>query len=152
MYRKILVPLDGSELAESALSHVRNIIAHNEGVEVVLFRVCEPPVILADYPADMRTEWEDHVREETAHIQQQCRLYLDETERKLAGEGVKVTAAAGLGRAPEEIIDYAIQNQIDLIVMASHGRSGITRWAFGNTAERVLRSSPVPVLLVRPEK
>jgi nucleotide-binding universal stress UspA family protein len=78
MYRRILVPLDDSELAECVLSHVENVVRNNPGPEVVLFRVCEPPVILADYPRNLQTIWEDHIREETSHIQQQCRLYLGE--------------------------------------------------------------------------
>ena len=148
MYRKILVPLDGSELSERALPHIAKLAQGGES-EVVLYRVCEPPVILADYPADLRTAWEDHVRQETAHIQEQCRIYLDDVQGKLAKSGLKVTVAAGVGKAPEQIIDYAVQIGADVIVMASHGRSGIVRWAYGSTADRVLKASPIPVLLIK---
>jgi nucleotide-binding universal stress UspA family protein len=149
VYRKILIPLDGSELAECVLPHIEN-IAKGSGVgEIILFRVCEPPVILADYPANLRTQWEDHVRQETAHIQQQCRLYLDDIEKKLREAGYKVATEAGLGNAAELIVDYAARNGVDLIVMASHGRSGITRWAYGSTADKVLQASQIPVLIVK---
>ncbi len=148
MYRKILVPLDGSELSERVLPHIENLAKGGES-EVILYRVCEPPVILADYPADLQTAWEDHVRQETAHIQEQCRIYLDDVKGKLEKRGLKVTVAAGLGKAPEQIVDFAVQKGADVIVMASHGRSGVARWAYGSTADRVLKASPIPVLLVK---
>jgi nucleotide-binding universal stress UspA family protein len=150
MYRKILVPLDGSQLSESVLPHVRTIAKGCEKCEIILFRVCEPPVLLADYPPDLKTRWEEHVQEENTHIAQQCRLYLTDAEQKLKEDGFQVTTESGLGKAAEEIIDYAQKNQVDLIVMASHGHSGATRWAYGNTANKVLQASKVPVLVVKP--
>ncbi len=152
MYRKIMVPLDGSKMAECVIPHVKNVAKGNAGVEIILFRVCEPPVILADYPPDLKSEWNDHVREETSHIQQQCSIYLDDTEKKLRDSGLKITTKSSLGNAAEEIVNYAVQNQIDLVIMATHGRSGITRWAFGSVADKVLRSSPVPVMIIKPEE
>jgi nucleotide-binding universal stress UspA family protein len=147
MYRKILVPLDGSELSEKVLPHIEHLA--EGGAEVILFRVCEPPVVLADYPADLQTSWEDHVRQETAHIREQCRVYLGDIRGKLEKKGLKVTAASGTGRADEEIVKFAEQAGVDVIVMASHGRSGLARWAYGSTADRVLKSSPIPVLLIK---
>lgn len=149
MYRKILVPLDGSELAECVLPHVINVAKSNEGSEVILFRVCEPPVILADYPSNLKPEWEEHVKQETAHIQLQCRVYLDGTEEKLKAQGLNVTTESGLGNPAELIVDYATKNQVDLIIVASHGRSGIMRWAYGSTADKILRSCTVPVMIVK---
>ena len=64
---------------------------------------------------------------------------------------MKVTSASVVGKAPEQIVDYAIQNGADLIIMASHGRSGVSRWAYGSTADRVLKSSPIPVFLIKPK-
>jgi nucleotide-binding universal stress UspA family protein len=152
MYRKILVPLDGSELSECVLPHVENVAKGCGTAEVVLLRVCEPPVILADYPQSFETQWEEHIRQETIHLQKQCRLYLNEAEKKLEAAGLKVSSVSSLGKAPEEILDYAVQHQVDLIIMATHGRSGIARWAFGSTAERVLHASPIPVMMIRPRE
>ena len=152
MYKKILVPLDGSNLAESVLPHVQKVAMGSPGVEIILFRVCEPPVLLADYPADLRQEWEQHVRQETDHMQHQCRIYLSEAEKKLRQAGFKITTESSLGnKVAEEIVDYAARNGVDLIVLATHGRSGVTRWAFGSIATKVLHSSPVPVMVVRPQ-
>lgn len=152
MYRKIMVPLDGSEMAECVIPHVETLAKGSTETEVILFRVCEPPVILADFPASRQTEWSDHVRERTAHIQQQCSLYLDEAEKRLQQAGIKTATKTGLGNAAEQIIDYAVQNQVELIVMATHGRSGIMRWAYGSVADKVLRASPVPVMIIRPDE
>jgi nucleotide-binding universal stress UspA family protein len=153
MYQKILVPLDGSAIAESVLPHVQKIAQGSGNPEIILFRVCEPPVVLADYPADLRTEWNEHVKQETAHMQQQCRVYLSQAEKKLRESGLKITTQSSLGsNVAEEIIDFAAKNGVDLIIVATHGRSGVSRWAFGSIANKVLLSSPVPVMVIRPEE
>jgi nucleotide-binding universal stress UspA family protein len=152
MYRKILVPLDGSKMAECVIPHVKTIAKGSEGIEIVLFRVCEPPVILADYPPSLKADWAAHVQEETAHAQEQCSLYLGNAEKSLREAGFKTTTQSGLGKPAEEIVNYSVANGVDLIVMATHGRSAVTRWAFGSIADKVLRSSPVPVMVVRPEE
>ncbi len=149
MYRKILVPLDGSELAECVFPHIKEVVKGSESAEVILFRVCEPPVLLADYPSDLRPRWEEHVKQETAHTQQQCRIYLDDTEKRLKKTGVNVRTESGLGNPAELIVDYAAKNNVDLIIIASHGRSGIMRWAYGSTADKILRASKVPVMVVK---
>jgi nucleotide-binding universal stress UspA family protein len=152
MYKKILVPLDGSELAECVLAHIKNLSPGDKNPEIVLFRVCEPPVILADFPATLEEKWEDHVREETEHMNMQCSLYLNDVEKKLKDSGLSVTTRTALGKPAEQIIEYAAKNNVDVILMATHGRSGISRWAYGSIADKVLRSSPVPVMIIRPEE
>jgi nucleotide-binding universal stress UspA family protein len=149
MYHKILVPLDGSALSESVLPHVETVAKNCNGCVVILFRVCESPTLLADYPADSLPRWEEHIRKESEHVTQQCHLYLTEIEQKLKAAGLQVTTDSRPGRPAAEIVNYANNNQIDLIVMTSHGHSGATRWAYGNTANKVLQTSPVPVLLVK---
>lgn len=149
MYRKILVPLDGSKLSECVLPHVETLAKGCEVKEIVLFRVCEPPVILADYPPSISATFEQNVERITSFSQKQCSMYLDDTEKKLKDEGFAVTSEAALGNAADLIVDYAAKNGVDLIVMASHGRSGVSKWAFGSVAEKVLRSTCIPVLLVR---
>ena len=79
-------------------------------------------------------------------------MYLGNAEKVLHEAGFKTSTQSGLGKPAEEIVNYTVQNGVDLIVMATHGRSGVTRWAFGSIADKVLRSSPVPVMIVRPEE
>jgi len=152
MYRKILVPLDDSDLDECVLPHVEQAAKESQTAEVILLHVCEPPVVLADYPASSEKHWEEHIKQETAHIQHQCQLSLVDAEQRLKKAGVKVSSDSTLGRAPKEIVDYAVKNQVDLIIMASRGHSGIARWIFGSTAHKVRRASPVPVMIIKPGK
>jgi nucleotide-binding universal stress UspA family protein len=149
MYEKILVPLDGSELAESVLPHVETIARGCSVVEIILLRVCEAPSILADYPEGKDKSWEKHVGRMTTNAQQQCNIYLGDIEKQLRDQGFNVRTESCLGKPAEEIVNYANQNKVDLIIMASHGRSGVSRWAYGSEADKVLRSSCVPVLLVK---
>jgi nucleotide-binding universal stress UspA family protein len=149
MYEKILVPLDGSELAESVLPHVETIARGCSVVEIILLRVCEAPSILADYPEGKDRSWDKHVERMTTNAQQQCNVYLGDVEKQLRDRGFNVMIESRLGKPAEEIINYANQNKVDLIIMASHGRAGVSRWAYGSEADKVLRSSCVPVLLVK---
>jgi nucleotide-binding universal stress UspA family protein len=149
MYEKILVPLDGSELAECVFPYVEKLAKDCKAKEIIFFRVCEPPTIRADYPASMPVKWEEHVKELTASSSQQCSLYLSDAKKKLDVGISQLKLETRLGDPATEIIDYASQNAIDLIVMASHGRSGPSRWAFGSVADKVFRSTCVPVLMIR---
>lgn len=149
MYKKILVPLDGSELAECVLPHIEELAESGMVKEIVLLRICDSPSIVADYPEGKGKTWEKHVEQLTGNVQQQCSLYINDVEQSLKDKGCKVKAESRLGKPADEIVNYATKNKIDLIVMASHGRSGISRWAYGSVAEKVLRSSCVPVLLVK---
>jgi nucleotide-binding universal stress UspA family protein len=149
MYERILVPLDGSELAESVLPHVETIARGCSVVEIVLLRVCDAPIILADYPEGKDKSWEKHVERMKTNAQKQCNIYLGDIEKQLRDKGFNVKTASVLGKPAEEIVDYAAKNGVDLIIMASHGRAGVSRWAYGSEADKVLRSSCVPVLLVK---
>ncbi len=147
MYKKILAPLDGSELAECSLEHVKAIANGCSVPEVVLFRVVEPisaqvTAALAETGGDWYTEIENQNRAEADE-------YITETAKRLKN-GITAQTALGYGNPAEEILKYAKKNHVDLIVMTTHGRSGISRWVFGSTADRILRHSPVPVLIIAP--
>ena len=148
MYEKILVPLDGSELAECVLPHVEKLAKGCGSKEIVLFRVCEPLSVLADYPASMPVSWEEHNKQITHFGQQQCSLYLGDVVKRLKEEGLNVTGESRLGKPAEAIVSYAEEAKVDLIVMASHGRSGPGRWTYGSVADKVLRSTCVPIMII----
>ena len=149
MYKKILVPLDGSKLAECVLPHVEKLAESGVAKEIILLRVCDSPSIIADYPESKNKTWEKHVERMTANAQQSCSLYIEDVEKDLKDKGFKVKTESSLGKPAEEIVNYANKNKVDLIIMASHGRSGVSRWAYGSVADKVLRSTCVPVLLVK---
>jgi nucleotide-binding universal stress UspA family protein len=143
MYKKILVPLDGSALAECVLPHVKAIAAGCGVRQLVLLRVVEP--IPAETPPALDFEALQKAGVKTAEY------YLAETKAKLTKEGLKVEAKVLTGRPAETITDFAKRNKVDLIALATHGRSGISRWVFGSVADRLVRSSSVPILLIRPK-
>ena len=155
---RMLVPLDGSELAESVLPHVEALAKQRgaELCEVVLLRVCEPPILLSDYPeAVMPLSWEQHVEQATAWSKRACEQYLAGVEKRLKDAGLKVRSEVIVGKfvggnPAYEIVDYANRNPFNLIVMATHGRSGLSRWAYGSVADRVLHGVSNPVFVVRP--
>ena len=80
-----------------------------------------------------------------------ARPYLFEVERRLRDTGLRVSAEVQMGGAADEIIDYARRNSFSLIAMIIHGRSGISRWAYGSVAEKVMLGAYTPVFLVRPQ-
>ncbi|MCS6774837.1 MAG: universal stress protein [Anaerolineae bacterium] len=145
MFKKILVPLDGSTFSEAVLPYVVELArAHQADVELF----CVSVITLPLYPLESPIEFEALVREE----ERQIRGYLDEQAAKLSGQGVAVTTAVGRGSVPEAILNRASAIKADLIAMSTHGRSGISRWLMGSVADRVLHGAHVPVLLVRPEE
>lgn len=150
--RNILVPLDGSELAEEVLPHVEALARQRglEATEVVLLRVNEQLAIVADYPASRPVSWEEHVEQMMARSKEEGEQYLAGVQKRLAGTGLKVRSEVLVGSPADAIIDYSNQNRFNFIVMATHGRSGLGRWAFGSVAEKVLTGGSSPVLLIRP--
>ncbi len=147
MYKKVLVPLDGSELAECVLPHVES-IAGGCGTEAVTFlRVVEPVVMPSAYfGADFSGE--ELTRLNSEH-QTAAKKYIDQLMARTKYNGIKVEGKTINGRAAEVIADFAKDNGVDLITIATHGRSGVSRWVWGSVADRVLRSSCVPVLMIR---
>ena len=149
MYQKILVPLDGSKLAECALPYAEGLAKGCNTEEVILVSVTERVV---GYRA-----WDDPgqelgyrlIPEAVGKKEGQARKYLDRIAEGLEKKGIKVRTEVLLWKPAEAIVSYAEHNGVDLIVMASHGRSGSSRWAHGSVAEKVFRGSCVPVLMVR---
>ncbi len=149
MYDKLLVPLDGSRTAECVIPHVVKIAKDCHVKEIILLRVCTPVSILADYPSDMPDTWEEHVKDINYQASRQCSIYLDNVEEELSKVGLSnITVVGKLGDPSKEIIDYIEGNDIGLVIMASHGRSGPGRWAYGSVAEKVSRTVCAPVMII----
>lgn len=149
----MLVPLDGSELAESVIPHVETLAKQwgPEEVDVVLLRVCEPIVVPSDYPPTAGLTWEEHKEREITRPKTECEEYLAGVQKRLEGLGLRVRSVALQGKAADEITEYCRSNPVNLIVMSTHGRSGISRWAYGSVADRVLHGICSPIFLIRPQ-
>ena len=154
MYRKVLVPLDGSELAECVLPHLETIL-NGCGVETIVFlRVVEPVTLpvgtFTDGSAVFTEDDAKRTRENIdARNEVEAREYLEGIVNRYKSDGMQVDMALLKGKAADELIDYIKESDADLTVIASHGRSGIGRWIYGSVAERLLRSVCMPVLMVR---
>lgn len=146
MYQKIMVPLDGSELAECVLPHAE-CIAKLCHATVELVRVVEP----IEIPTRGGMAWTaEQLKQIEVHHKQDAESYLEKIKDRLSQVGIKVHSRVLIGKVAESLADYIYKSSFDLIIMATHGRSGISRWIWGSVAERILHSSQSPVLLVRP--
>ncbi|HOO41938.1 MAG TPA: universal stress protein [Syntrophales bacterium] len=142
MFEKVLVPLDGSKLAECALPYLRNLAEGGKIGEVILLNVVEIPVTWI--------EGIDFIAVKKANVERSTK-YLSELKNQLEAEGMKVNAEVMEGGATEAIVDYAKEKGVDLIVIGTHGYTGMKRLMFGSVALRVLHDAHCPVLLIRPE-
>jgi len=169
MYQKILIPLDGSKLAECTLPYAEKIASNCGTQEVILVSVTERIKVthifhdagttfgqqMLDYSVgsnvpspDMPTS-DSLFTEVIGKMDKQAQKYLDRIAKDLEAKGIKVKTKVLRGDPAGEIVAQAEEDVCDLIVMASHGRSGPTRWALGSVTDKVFRKSCVPVLMVR---
>jgi len=143
MYKRVLIPLDGSELAEAILPFAEQ-VAGPLDAEVVLLRVVEAvSAVEAIASAGVIAPDTFAIRE------MEAKRYLHEVERRLSKKGLRVRTRIALGSPAEAILGAIHTSVVDLVAMTTHGRSGLGRALFGSVAESVLRASPVPVLLIR---
>ena len=143
MYKRILVTLDQSELAEQALPHAVAVAQHMDAVMELLSIV---PVVDDDMmrAAGAAFDWETQ--------KQTAEEYLKGIQARVEADGVRCTTAVREGDVADEILRYCGDTGRTLIVMSTHGRSGLGRWVYGSVTDRVLRYAEVPVLLIRAEE
>ncbi|HZQ07195.1 MAG TPA: universal stress protein [Anaerolineae bacterium] len=144
MYQKILVPLDGSPLAEAVLPHAEA-LAKSEGAELILLRVAVNPAAEFAFsdPALAQTFVSD--------MESDTKSYMSQMEQKMKQDGMRARSLIREGPIAETILAVANELNADLIAMSTHGRSGVQRWLMGSTADRVVNHSKIPVLLIRPQ-
>lgn len=147
MYQKVLVPLDGSDLAECVLPHVEA-IARGCGVGGVIFvRVADT---FFSHATGGGGEFGDElIKKNDAASKAAAEKYLNQLASQLDYGKVNIETKVLIGNPAEKLADFATKNKVDLIIIATHGRSGISRWVWGSVADRLLRSACVPVLMVR---
>jgi nucleotide-binding universal stress UspA family protein len=131
LYRRILVPLDGTDVDHAILGHVAE-LAHLCGAEVILLRV-------AHY----------HLRDEMVHEVEDAGVQLEHTADELAERGLSVRTVIGRGEPADVIVEQAEELGVDLIAMATHGHGRLPRMVYGSVAEKVRHSTDVPLLLVK---
>ena len=180
-YNKVIVPLDGSKLAESVLPHVEKIAKGCAIPQVILVTVTEP--VRVKTPKEERLErlptWHSSpvlfygsvtsywggsqgvpggvvpasITDLPVTIGKMAKTgynYLAKIAGDLEKKGVQVTVAVLIGNIAEEITHFAQEEKADLIVMASRGKTSLRRWDVGNAAQKVFRTTDIPILLVKP--
>ena len=152
MYSNILVPLDGSDLAEKALPYAVN-LAKSEGGKVHLVHVFtshpEGVVSVGGLEQDLSMA---QVNELSRQLQEanisQLQQYLDHTASNLQRDGIGTKTALLEGSAHEELVNYAKQNDVEVVTICSHGRGGLQRMLIGSVADKIIRSGEIPVLVI----
>jgi nucleotide-binding universal stress UspA family protein len=146
MYNTILVPLDGSKLAECVLPHVETLVKGSQTKRVIFARVIEP----------FHPPTSDYIisDEQLKKVDKENKDYAEKYLKAIAGQakygsGVRVETTMLYGNVADSLAEFAKKNEADIIVIATHGRSGVSKWVWGGVADRILRSSCVPVLMVR---
>jgi nucleotide-binding universal stress UspA family protein len=147
MFTKILIPLDGSELAENALEPAIS-IAERSGGEILLLSAAVHDLALARSRPGLGMEIVDDL---TTQSRERLETYLSSVQKAHKDRPVAIERKVEEGDAAGVIVDTAAASEVDLIVMSTHGRSGISRWLMGSVTERVLRNAPCPVLAVHDE-
>lgn len=148
--RSIVVPLDGSVLAEAALPAALE-LARRFSADLHLVRVVETPEVYALLGAHGTASVSaDLIADVTRQMVESASAYLSEVAERLRGEGIRVESHVLEGLAIEQLLAFEREQQPDLVVMATHGRGGLSRVIFGSVAERILREGNAPVMLIRP--
>jgi len=146
MLKKILVPLDGSPLAEKALPYAET-FAQTFGGELILVWVLQQPMVM---PVDHGGVAVVPLEAMMEQAEKSANEYLGQLEEKYRQKNISTRVAVLKSQTvAEAIIDLATQEKVDVIVKTTHGRSGLSRWLFGNVALKVLQGAPCPVFLVR---
>ncbi len=155
MREKIVVALDGSKVAESAIPYIVDLVSKlspEVDREVILLQVLSPVTITRamgggagpDISADEK-EMEEH--------RQKALDYLYKTGESLRSKGAMVTPRVAIGNAAEQIVSVAEEVDANLIAMSTHGRSGLSRWALGSVTDKVLRlESRIPIIVIRAQQ
>jgi nucleotide-binding universal stress UspA family protein len=144
LLKRILVPLDGSELGAAAIPYAKK-LGTIENAKLFLYQVLEQidlswlnqPQTFYSMPEDQKSR-KEHALD-----------YLNGIGKRLEDSGIQTSSAVDWGSPSDQIIDYAKTNSIDLIALSTHGRSGIRRWVFGSVTDKILHAGDTAVLVVR---
>ncbi len=137
MLERILIPLDGSPVAEAVLPQVGRLLKRQDSEVLLVHAVSIPPIPDVNYALL------------AGEPKAEAEKYAAGVEARLAAEGVRVRSIVKVGYPADVILDAVEKERATMVAMSTHGRSGLSRWVFGSIAEKVLRVCPVPVLLLR---
>ncbi|MBI2886744.1 MAG: universal stress protein [Chloroflexi bacterium] len=143
MYQRILIPLDGSLLSEAVLPYAEALAAASKA-QVTMVYVGEPDV------EERSPKHQVFLDQVTQQVVAYGKSYLRQQARRFEQKGIQTKVEVLLGRAADEITEYAQKEGVDLVAMATHGRTGLARWRYGSVANEVRNRLPMPLLLIHP--
>lgn len=144
MYQTLLVTMDGSKRAEAILDHAEN-LARSNGARVVFIRVEEEPLKLGRDEVIDVARYHKEFESRTKHAQ----TYLDDLKARFREKGIGAATLLTYGPVVKSILHSAAEVEADIIAMATHGFSGLTRVSYGSVAAGVLQAAEIPILLIR---
>lgn len=146
MLNHILITLDGSSLAEKALQHVDIL---KPGGRITLLSVVDSPLLQTGLTFDVPVALINYDEDEfVANAVTSARQYLDRMAQNLISKGYGVDVVVEVGDPASTIVDAAVSNKVDAIIMSTHGRTGLGRWIFGSVTQKVMTQLPCPVFIV----
>jgi len=143
MYKKILVPLDGSPIAEAVLPHAEA-LAKSENAELIILRV--PNIPTGEYIA-LDPIITSAIRQ---GIRDEASVYVADKVNTLKKENIKATGVTKEGSVADIILEVAEETHADMIAMSTHGRTGVKRWLMGSVADKIVHHAHIPVMLIHP--
>ena len=153
MFKNILVPLDESSLAERALPVAKDMAGQFEATLHLLEAVDPQSELFSGADSASASQYDVKALQNSTELRvNKARRYLDNVAGVCRDEGLKVRTEVREATAPKSIESYATDNEIDLIVIGTHGRGGIQRMLVGSVTDRVIRSVGIPVLVIPREK
>lgn len=152
----MIVPLDGSELAESVLPHVEMLAKQrgSEPIDVILVRIIEIMTIPTYYAPDISgvsLNWGNILQQETIRRKEEAKKYLEGIEKRFTSNNIRVKSVVIEGKPNDEIVEYANKIPFSMIIMATHGRSGISRLVYGSVAANILHGVNRPMFMIKPQ-
>lgn len=146
-FTHVLLPLDGSKIAEASLPYAESIVNKTK-VRVSLFRAVSP--LVDQYAGPPEGYVVDYAGKVMQALEEEAGDYLKQTARLLEEKGILVSTSMVVGSPGTEILKYIEKQKVDLVIMSTHGRTGLGRWILGSVADKILHSVEIPLLLVRP--
>jgi nucleotide-binding universal stress UspA family protein len=151
-FNRILIPVDGSPFSESTFPYAEE-LTKNTNKEILLLHICEPPIVPSYGSRPINPTWKKYRDDMWGEVEKLSTSYLKKTMATLKKKGVNVKSRvvkAQTGEVAQTIMQVSKEENIDLIIISTQGRTGVSGWVYGSVANRIMEGSPQPVLLIRP--
>jgi nucleotide-binding universal stress UspA family protein len=147
--KRILLPMDGSQFSETSIPYAQSVIGGTDA-EIELLTVAKPPLVPSDRSANIKPSWEEYRDALVADAKEQATVYLERVRTAFTDEKTSVKLLVEMGKPADSIMQAAEREQVHLIALSSHGRTGAERVFYGSVARRLIDESAIPLLLIRP--